>query len=253
MEERIKISIKNLNCFFGQKQVINDLNIDIRANEILSVFGPANSGITTLLRTLNRLCDLNPEARIEGGILMDALDIFDPAISVTELRRKVGMVFDVPTPLPVSIFDNIAYGPRLSGNKNKNDIDDIVEQSLSMAVLWDEVKDRLKIPAMSLSGGQQQRLCIARVLALKPEVILLDRPCSGLDPISTAKIEESLIDLKKHFTIIIAPHNVQQAGRISDRVAFMLMGQLIEEGLKTDVFSNPKHSKTSDYITGRFG
>jgi phosphate transport system ATP-binding protein len=253
MEINIKIAIKNLNCYFGQKQVINDLNLDIRANEILSIFGPANSGITTLLRTLNRLNDLTPEARIEGEILMDAVNIFDPGISVTELRRKVGMVFDVPTPLPVSIYDNIAYGPGLIGNKNKSEIDDIVEQSLRMAVLWDEVKDRLKIPAMSLSGGQQQRLCIARALALKPEVVLLDRPCSGLDPISTAKIEESLIDLKKLFTIIIAPHNVQQAGRISDRAAFMLLGHLIEEGRKNDVFSNPKHDKTSDYITGRFG
>ena len=249
----IKIAIKNLNCFFGEKPAINDLNLNILAHEILSVFGPANSGITTLLRTLNRLIDLNPEARIEGDILMDGESIFNPDISITELRRKVGMVFDVPTPLPVSIYDNIAYGPRLTGKKTKSDIDDIVEQALSMAVLWDEVKDRLKIPAMSLSGGQQQRLCIARVLALKPEVILLDRPCSGLDPISTAKIEESLVQLKKLFTIIIAPHNVQQAGRISDRVAFMLMGQLVEEGKKSDVFSNPEDQRTNDYISGRFG
>jgi len=253
MEELTKITLKNLNCFFGNKQVIFNLNLDIRMNKILSVFGPANSGITTLLRTLNRLNDLTPEARVEGQILMDGKSIYESGISVTELRRKVGMVFDVPTPLPVSIFENIAYGPRFSGKKTKRDLEQIVEQALQMAVLWDEVKDRLKMPAMSLSGGQQQRLCIARVLALMPEVILLDRPCSGLDPISTAKIEESLVQLKERFTIIIAPHNVQQAGRISDIVAFMLSGRLIEEGKKTEIFSNPKDRRTSDYIMGKFG
>jgi len=172
---------------------------------------------------------------------------------VTELRRRVGMVFDVPTPLPMSIFDNVAYGLRLSGMKSRRKVDENVEEALRTAALWDDVKDRLKMPAMSLSGGQQQRLCIARVLALKPEVVLLDRPCSGLDPISTAKIEESLVLLKEQFTIVIAPHNVQQAGRISDRVAFMLMGSLIEEGINDDVFSNPGDKRTSDYITGRFG
>lgn len=253
MEKRTKISIKNLNCFYGKKQVIYDLNLDISENEILSVFGPANSGITTLLRALNRLCDLTPDARVEGEILLDGQSVFDAGVSVTGLRRKVGMVFDVPITLPLSIFDNIAYGPRLSGKRNREDIAEIVERSLRMAVLWDDVKDRLKTPAMSLSGGQQQRLCVARVLALQPEVILLDRPCSGLDPISTAKIEESLVELKKQFTIIIAPHNVQQAGRISDMVAFMLMGNLIEEGEKTEVFSNPKDQRTNDYISGRFG
>jgi len=253
VKTKAKISIINLNCFFEKKQAIYDLNLDIQANEILSIFGPANSGITTLLRTLNRLNDLIPSAYLNGEILLDGESIFESSVSVTELRRKVGMVFDVPTPLPESIFNNIAYGPRLSGKKTKGEIEETVEQALQMAVLWDEVKDRLKTPAMSLSGGQQQRLCIARVLALKPEVILLDRPCSGLDPISTAKIEESLVLLKEHFTIIIAPHNVQQAGRISDRVAFMLMGRLIEEGRKTDVFSNPIDQRTSDYITGRFG
>jgi len=253
METPVKISIKNLNCFFGNKQVIFDLNLDIRANEILSVFGPANSGITTLLRSLNRLNDLTPGARVEGEITLDGESIFDPGVSVTELRRKAGMVFDVPVPLPVSIFDNIAYGPSLISKNSKRDIEEIVEESLKMAALWDETKDRLKTPAASLSGGQQQRLCIARVLALKPELILLDRPCSGLDPISTAKIEDSLVELKERFTIIIAPHNVQQAGRISDQVAFMLMGRLIEEGEKASVFSNPKDERTNDYITGRFG
>jgi len=253
MAETKKISIKNLNCFFDKKQVIYDLNLEIRANEILSVLGPANSGITTLLRALNRLNDLIPEARVEGEILLDGRSIYDSGVSVTELRRKAGMVFDVPVPLPASIFDNIAYGPRLSGIRSKKKLAEIVEQSLHMAALWDDVKDRLKTSAASLSGGQQQRLCIARVLALQPELILLDRPCSGLDPISTAKIEESLVELKERFTIIIAPHNVQQAGRISDRVAFMLMGHLIEEGEKSEVFSNPLDQRTNDYITGRFG
>ena len=191
--------------------------------------------------------------RMEGKILLDDKNIYDPDINVTDLRRKVGMVFDVPTPLPMSIFDNIAYGPRLKGIKKHGRLYEIVEQALREAALWDDVFDRLKTPAMSLSGGQQQRLCIARVLALQPEVILLDRPCSGLDPISTAKIEESLMQLKERFTIVIAPHNVQQAGRISDRVAFMLSGWLVEEGVNTEVFSNPKDQRTSDYITGRFG
>jgi len=253
----IKIHIENLNVFYDDKrtvtQAINDLSLDVRRNEILSVFGPASSGITTLLRTLNRLCDLNPQVRLNGHIRIDGKNIFDHDVNVTELRRRVGMVYDVPTSLPMSIFDNIAYGPRLSGIKSVRTLSEIVEEALTTAALWDEVKDRLKIQAMSLSGGQQQRLCIARVLALRPEVILLDRPCSGLDPISTAKIEDSLVQLKERFTIIIAPHNVQQTGRISNRAAFMLMGRLIEEGTNSDMFSNPKDKRTSDYITGRFG
>jgi len=250
---KIKINISDLNFFFEKKQAISDFNLDIHANEILSVFGPAGSGITTLLRSLNRLNDLIPIARMEGEILLDKKSIYDHDINVTELRRKVGMVFDVPTPLPMSIFDNIAYGPRLKGEKNKKVLSEIVEKALKEAALWDEVKDRQKISALSLSGGQQQRLCIARVLALGPDVILLDRPCSGLDPISTAKIEDSLTQLKERFTIILAPHNLQQAGRVSDRVAFMLMGELIEEGENEEVFANPKDRRTSDYITGRFG
>jgi len=248
-----KISIKNLNFYFKDQRVIHGLNLDILANEILSILGPANSGITTLLRSLNRLCDLNHEARMDGEILLDGKNIRAGDVNVTELRRKVGMVFDLPTPLPMSIYDNIAYGPRLSGIKNKKATDEIIERSLRMSALWDEIKDRLDLPAKSLSGGQQQRLCVARVLALNPEVILLDRPCSGLDPISTAKIEESLIQLKERFTIIIAPHNVQQAGRISDKVAFMLMGELIEMDTNIEVFTNPKDKRTNDYITGRFG
>ena len=251
--ENPKIAIKNLNFYFDNTRVINDLNLEIPANKILSVIGPANSGITTLLRSLNRLCDLTPGARVEGEILLDGQNINAPGVSITRLRRKVGMVFDVPTPLPMSIFDNVAYGPRLTGKKSKSMIMEIVEQALKMAALWEDVKDRLNTPAMALSGGQQQRMCIARVLAVKPEVILLDRPCSGLDPISTGKIEESLMYLKKQFTTVIAPHNVQQALRISNRVAFMLMGNLIEENSATAFFSNPKDQRTSDYITGRFG
>jgi phosphate transport system ATP-binding protein len=253
MTEQAKISIRNLNFYYHKQQVIKDLNLEVVANSILGIFGPANSGTTTLLRTLNRLSDLNSGARMEGQIILNGENINSPDFSIIELRRKVGMVFEVPTPLPMSIFDNIAYGPRLSGIKNKASLEEIVENALQMAVLWDEVKDRLHTPAISLSGGQQQRLCIARVLALSPDVILLDRPCSGLDPVSTAKVEESLRQLKEKFTIVIVPHNVQQAGRVADRVAFMLMGSLIEEGLATDVFANPKDKRTGDYITGRFG
>lgn len=253
MTQQPKIVINGLNFYYQKKQVIRDLSLEIPANEILAVFGPANSGTTTLLRTLNRLCDLVPGAHMEGEILIDGKNIFAPDVLVTELRRRVGMVFDVPTPLPMSIFDNIAYGPRLGGKKTKASLMNCVEESLRMAALWDDVKDRLNMPALRLSGGQQQRLCIARVLALEPEIILLDRPCSALDPVSTSKIEESLKHLKEKYTIIIAPHNVQQAGRVADKVAFMLMGNLIETGLTSAVFENPKDTRTNDYITGRFG
>jgi phosphate transport system ATP-binding protein len=229
------------------------LNLEIRANEIFCMLGPANSGITTLLRALNRLGDLNPESRMDGEILMDGKNVCGKDANLPELRRKVGMVFDIPTPLPMSIFDNVAYGPRMGGAKNKKALAETVERALQEAAIWDEVKDRLNVPASSLSGGQQQRLCMARVLALDPEVVLLDRPCSGLDPISTAKIEDSLMKLKEKFTIVLAPHNVQQAGRVSDRIAFLLMGELIEEGSNSDLFFNPKDKRTSDYITGRFG
>ena len=202
---------------------------------------------------MNRLSDLTAGARQEGEILLDGKNIFAPDVNVTELRRRVGMVFDVPTPLPMSIFDNVALGPRMGGMKSKTDLEEKVETSLRMSALWDDVKDRLDTPAARLSGGQQQRLCIARVLALEPEVILLDRPCSALDPISTAKIEESLVQLKEQYTIVIAPHTVQQAGRIADRVAFMLMGDLIEQGYTQEVFSFPRDKRTNDYLTGRFG
>lgn len=253
MSERTKIEIKGLKFFYNKKEVIHGIDLEIQANEILACFGPANSGITTLLRTLNRLGDLIPGARPEGEILLDGKSIYHPDMPVAELRRKVGMVFDVPTPLPMSIFDNVALGPSMGGLKSKAAQGEKVEKALRMAALWDDVKDRLHTPAARLSGGQQQRLCIARVLALEPEVILLDRPCSALDPVSTAKIEDSLRELKSQFTIVIAPHTVQQAARIADRVAFVLMGNLIEQGIAEDVFANPKDKRTSDYITGRFG
>jgi len=253
MSEKIKVEIKKMNFFYGKKQAVFNLDLDIRANGILSVFGPAGSGITTILRSINRLTELIPGSRMEGDIKIDGKSVRDADIDLPDLRRKVGMVFDVPTPLPMSIFDNIVYGPRLKGEKNKDALHEIVEKTLKDAALWDEVKERLKAPASSLSGGQQQRLCIARVLALDPEIILLDRPCSGLDPISTAKIEDSLNLLKEQLTIVLAPHNLQQTGRVSDRVAFILGGCLIEEGENEIVFSNPKDQRTSDYITGRFG
>ena len=253
MTQTSKIDIKGLNFYYQQKQVIKELNLELPKNRITAVFGPANSGITTLLRTLNRLSDLTVGARHEGEILLDGKNIFDPDVNVTELRRRVGMVFDVPTSLPMSIFDNVALGPRMGGMKSKSAVAEEVEKALRMSALWDDVKDRLDTPAARLSGGQQQRLCIARVLALEPEVILLDRPCSALDPISTAKIEESSMQLKEQYTIIIAPHTVQQAGRIADRVAFMLMGDLIEQGYTQEVFSFPKDNRTNDYLTGRFG
>ena len=253
MSDAVKIHINNMNFFYDEKQVVFDLNLKVRANEVLSIFGPAGSGITTVLRSLNRLTELTSSARMEGEILVDGKNIHDPDVSITDLRRSIGMVFDVPTPLPMSIFDNITYGPRLKGEKNRGVLSDIVEKSLKEAALWDDVKDRLKTSGLALSGGQQQRLCIARVIALNPEVILLDRPCSGLDPISTAKIEDSLTILKEQFTIILAPHNTQQAGRVSDKVAFMLGGKLVEEGDTQQVFGDPQDQRTSDYITGRFG
>ena len=248
-----KISVKNMKFYYSDKRVIHDLSMDIPANEICAIIGPASSGITTLLRAMNRLCDLVPGARMEGEILLDGKNIHDHDISVTRLRRKVGMVFDVPTSLRMSIYDNVAYGPRLLGISAKRELDETVERTLMESALWDDVKDRLTAAALSLSGGQQQRLCMARVLALEPDVILLDRPCSGLDPISTAKIEDSLTKLKERITIILAPHNVQQAGRVSDKVAFLLMGNLVEMGTNEEIFLSPKDQRTHDYVTGRFG
>ncbi len=253
MTEQSKIEIRNLNFFYETHQAIRSVDLDIHKNEIFTLFGPAGSGTTTLLRALNRLSDLAHKARIEGQILIDGKNIHDEDVIVTDLRRRVGMVFEEPVPLPMSIFDNIAYGPRMRGIKDKAILAERVEESLRLAVLWDEVKDRLHTSALRLSGGQQQRLCIARILSLGPEIMILDRPCAALDPISTAKIEDSLLMLKDRITIVMIPHNTQQAIRVADRAGFMLMGEMVEQGPAESLFTNPQDIRTSDYITGRFG
>jgi phosphate transport system ATP-binding protein len=248
-----KIIVKNLDFFFDTLQVLKSINLNIQANEILAIIGPANSGKTTFLRTLNRLNDLIPYARAKGAVYLDGKNIYQDDISLPWLRRKVGMVFALPVPLPQTIFENIAYGPKLHGIKSKEKLSKLVEKSLKEAFLWDEVKDRLNESALKLSGGQQQRLCIARTLALQPDVILLDEPCSGLDPISTAKIEEALNKLKKEYTIILVTNNTKQAARVADKVAFFLMGELVEYGPVEQIFTVPKDKRTEDYISGRFG
>ncbi|MFH1540278.1 MAG: phosphate ABC transporter ATP-binding protein PstB [Elusimicrobiota bacterium] len=246
-----KIVTKDLNCFFGDVHSVKSLSITVFENEILGIIGPSNSGKTTFLRTLNRLNDLNIKFKKDGNIFLDGKDIY--GIDTETLRKRVGMVFALPLPLPLSVFENIAYGPRRHGTKDRKKLENIVEKSLSASFLWDEVKDRLEEPAMKLSGGQQQRLCLARTLATTPEVILFDEPCSGLDPISTAKVEETMIELKKEYTIILVTNNTKQAARVSDRVAFFLMGELIEIDKTEKIFTNPKDKRTNDYISGRFG
>jgi len=248
-----KIVIKDFNFYYESLQALRNINLGIPSHQIFSIFGPARSGKTTLLKSLNRLTDLILRARHTGNIFLDGMDIYDPKLNLTHLRRQIGMVFDLPTPLPMSIFDNVAYGPRLSGATQKKRLMEIVEKSLRAAVLWDEVKDRLGTSALRLSGGQQQRLCIARILALEPEVLMLDEPCSGLDPISTASIEETLTELKKEYTIILVPHNIQQASRVADWAGFFLNGELIEEGPVYQIFTRPRDKRTEDYITGKFG
>jgi len=248
-----KIVIKDFSFNYDSSQALRNINLRIHGNEILAIFGPARSGKTTLLKSINRLTDLILGTTHTGTILLDGEDIHDTKMSITQLRRRVGMVFDLPTPLPMSIFDNVAYGPRLSSTTEKKRLAEIVEKSLRAAVLWDEVKDRLRTSALRLSGGQQQRLCIARNLALKPEVLMLDEPCSGLDPISTASIEETLNKLKKEYTIILVPHNIQQASRVADRAGFFLNGELVEEGSTYEVFTKPRDKRTEDYVTGKFG
>ncbi|MBI2909444.1 MAG: phosphate ABC transporter ATP-binding protein [Chloroflexi bacterium] len=246
-----KIAISELSISYGSVQALKKVSLAIEENEIYALLGPARSGKTTLLRALNRLGDLVTGTRVSGQVLLDGADIYSDRVDVEDLRRRVGMVFDLPVALPMSIFDNVAYGPRLRPKGGK--LDETVERALRGAALWEEVKDRLRAPARGLSGGQQQRLCIARMLALEPEVLLLDQPCSGLDPISTLKIEQSLKELKDSYTIVIVPHNVQQAARIADHVGFLLMGEMVEQGTATDIFASPRDQRTSDYITGRFG
>jgi phosphate transport system ATP-binding protein len=253
MVQENKIVIQAFNFYYNSLQALQNISLQIRSNEIFAIFGPARSGKTTLLKNLNRLTDLIPGARHAGNIFIDGKDIYDPKLSLTQLRRRIGMVFDLPTALPMSIFDNVAYGPKLSGMTQKKRLNEVVEKALLSAVLWEEVKDRLHTSALRLSGGQQQRLCIARILALEPEVLLLDEPCSGLDPISTASIEQTLAQLKKNYTIIIVPHNIQQASRVADRAGFFLNGELVEEGTAYHIFTGPKDKRTEDYVTGRFG
>ncbi len=247
------ITVKDLNLWYNTSQALKNVNINIEENTITALIGPSGCGKSTFLKTINRMNDLVQGVRVEGEILYGDTNIFDKSVDVNELRRDIGMVFQKPNPFPMSIYDNIAYGPRTHGIKNKVALDEIVEESLRGAAIWDEVKDRLKKSALGLSGGQQQRLCIARALAVKPKILLMDEPTSALDPISTSKIEDLAMELKEKYTIVIVTHNMQQAVRISDKTAFFLLGELIEYGNTEEMFSNPKEKKTEDYITGRFG
>ena len=247
------ISAKNLNLWYGDFKALKNISLDVGEREITALIGPSGCGKSTFLKTLNRMNDLVPGVRIEGDVRLKGQDIFARDMELTDLRRRVGMVFQKPNPFPMSIYDNIAYGPRTHGVKNKAKLDEIVEKSLRGAAIWDEVKDRLKKNALGLSGGQQQRLCIARALAVEPEVLLMDEPTSALDPISTSKIEELAMELKEKYTIVIVTHNMQQAVRISDHTAFFLLGELVEYGETEKLFSQPQDKRTEDYITGRFG
>lgn len=248
-----KFRIENFSFYFNGEKVLKDLTLDIAENEILGIIGPSGSGKTTFLRALNRMNDLEYGFRTEGRILLHDEDIQAPDYDVVALRKKVGMVFAMPVPLPLSIYENVVYGVRLSGISDRKRLDELVEKSLTEASLWDEVKDRLKLSGLRLSGGQQQRLCLARVLAMQPEVILLDEPTSGLDPISTAKIEDALTILKQHYTIVLVTNNTKQAARVADRTSFFLMGEMIETGDTRKIFTSPARKETNDYITGRFG
>ena len=248
-----KISTSDLNLYYGNNHALKNINLDIYENQITAFIGPSGCGKSSYLKTLNRMNDLVPNVTINGKVLIDGEDIYDPKVDTTLLRKKVGMVFQQPNPFPMSIYDNIAYGPRIHGIKGKAELDAIVEKSLRGAALWDEVKDRLKCSALGLSGGQQQRLCIARALAVEPEILLMDEPTSALDPISTLKIEDLMGELKKNYTVVIVTHNMQQATRIADDTAFFLVGEVVEYAPTTDLFSHPREKKTEDYITGRFG
>lgn len=248
-----KISTSDLNLYYGNNHALKNINLDIYENQITAFIGPSGCGKSTYLKTLNRMNDLVPNVTINGKVWIDGEDIYDPKVDTTLLRKKVGMVFQQPNPFPMSIYDNIAYGPRIHGIKGKAELDAIVEKSLRGAALWDEVKDRLKRSALGLSGGQQQRLCIARALAVQPEVLLMDEPTSALDPISTSKVEDLVLSLKKDYTIIIVTHNMQQATRVSDRTAFFLLGEVVEYAETEQLFSKPQDQRTEDYISGRFG
>ena len=247
------LSVKDLNLWYGEHQALKNISLDIPEKSITALIGPSGCGKSTFLKTLNRMNDLVPGVRITGSVQYRGEDIYAPTTDVSELRRQVGMVFQKPNPFPMSIYDNVAYGPRTHGIRNRAKLDDLVERSLRGAAIWDEVKDRLKKNALGLSGGQQQRLCIARALAVEPEVLLMDEPTSALDPISTSKIEDLAAQLKEKYTIVIVTHNMQQAVRISDNTAFFLLGDLVEFGSTEQIFSNPHDKRTEDYITGRFG
>ncbi|WP_419725744.1 phosphate ABC transporter ATP-binding protein PstB [Terrisporobacter petrolearius] len=247
-----KLSVKDLDLFYGEKQALNKINMDIKPNKVTALIGPSGCGKSTFLRTLNRMNDLIEDVKIKGVVKVDGDDIYKTN-DVIKLRTKIGMVFQKPNLFPMSIYDNVAYGPRVHGIKDRKTLDKIVEESLKGAAIWEEVKDRLKSPALGLSGGQQQRVCIARTIAMKPDVILMDEPTSALDPISTAKVEELIFELKKDYTIVIVTHNMQQAARISDETGFFLNGELIEYNNTKEIFTIPSDKRTEDYITGRFG
>ena len=247
------IAVQHLNLWYGDHQALHDITMDIPAHQITALIGPSGCGKSTFLKSINRMNDLIPGCRIEGTITYDGQNLYGPDVDVTQLRTKIGMVFQKPNPFPMSIYDNIAYGPRIQGIRSRSRLDQIVEESLRAAAIWDETKDRLRKSALGISGGQQQRLCIARALAVNPDVLLMDEPTSALDPISTGKIEELAMQLKEQYTIIIVTHNMQQAVRISDQTAFFLLGKLVETGDTDQVFTNPRDKRTEDYITGRFG
>ena len=253
MQSETKICVRDLNLYYGSNHALKNINMDIPAGAVTAFIGPSGCGKSTFLKTLNRMNDLVDGVRIYGQVLLDGEQIYGPNVDTTALRRRVGMVFQQPNPFPMSIYDNVAYGPRVHGIRTKSQLDEIVEESLRGAAIWEEVKDRLKKSALGLSGGQQQRLCIARALAVEPEVLLMDEPTSALDPISTAKIEDLMEYLKKKYTVVVVTHNMQQATRVSDYTAFFLLGDLIEFGKTQQVFSYPKEKRTEDYITGRFG
>ncbi|WP_164214697.1 phosphate ABC transporter ATP-binding protein PstB [Virgibacillus sp. YIM 98842] len=252
-ERNVKIAVEQLDFFYGQTHALNSISLDIKENEVFALIGPSGCGKSTFLRTLNRMNDLIPKTRVKGSVQIGGQDIYDPDVDVVQLRKSIGMVFQKPNPFPISIFDNVSYGPRAHGLKNKKELMGIVEESLRQAALWDEVKDRLNDNAMSLSGGQQQRLCIARVAAIKPEVILMDEPTSALDPGSTTKVEALINELKQNYTVVIVTHNMEQAARISDKTAFFLNGYVVETDETNQLFTNPKEKQTKDYITGKFG
>jgi phosphate transport system ATP-binding protein len=249
----IEITISDLCLFYGSKQALHHIDMDIARNQVTAFIGPSGCGKSTLLRCVNRLNDLIDNVRVTGSIVVGGLEILDPSLDVTDLRKRVGMVFQKPNPFPKTIYENVAYGPRILGVRNKARLDEIVERSLKNAALWDEVKDRLHDNALALSGGQHQRLCIARTIAVEPEVVLMDEPCSALDPIATTKIEELIHELKQRYTIVIVTHNMQQAARVSDFTAFMYLGRLVEFGKTDKLFTTPEKQETEDYITGRFG